>query len=125
MKRERYAAIAAHGVIGDLQTAALISTEGTIDWYCAPRFDSPSVFAALLDAERGGCFALSPADPGSETKRLYFPDTNVLITRFLTPHGVGEVQDFMPIGGPRGDDQRHRLIRRAVAVRGRDRKSVV
>jgi GH15 family glucan-1,4-alpha-glucosidase len=119
MKTERYAPIAEHGVIGDLHTAALVSTQGTIDWLCAPRFDSPSVFGALLDADRGGHFALCPAEGGSETRQLYFPDTNVLITRFLTSRGVGEVQDFMPITGPRGGDARHRLIRRAVAVRGR------
>jgi len=108
-------------VIGNLHTVALISTDGTIDWYCSPRFDSPSMFAALLDANRGGHFALRPADGEWQNKQLYFPDTNVLITRFLTPGGVGEVQDFMPVGKVMGGAHRDRLIRRVVTVRGRMR----
>ena len=108
-------------MIGNLHTVALISTDGTIDWYCSPRFDSPSMFAALLDANRGGHFALRPADGEWQNKQLYFPDTNVLITRFLTPGGVGEVQDFMPIGKVMGGAHRDRLIRRVVTVRGRMR----
>ena len=108
-------------MIGNLHTVALISTDGTIDWYCSPRFDSPSMFAALLDANRGGHFALRPADGDWQNKQLYFPDTNVLITRFLTPGGVGEVQDFMPVGEVMGGAHRDRLIRRVVTVRGRMR----
>ena len=108
-------------MIGNLHTVALISTDGTIDWYCSPRFDSPSMFAALLDANRGGHFALRPADGEWQNKQLYFPDTNVLITRFLTPGGVGEVQDFMPVGEVMGGAHRDRLIRRVVTVRGRMR----
>jgi GH15 family glucan-1,4-alpha-glucosidase len=111
--------IAEHGVIGDLHTAALVGTDGTIDWYCCPSFDSPSVFAAILDAERGGHFALEPRAGGHQTKQLYFPDSNVLITRFLTPDGVGEVEDFMPVGESRAGAGRQRLIRRVVGVRGR------
>ncbi|MFD7137843.1 glycoside hydrolase family 15 protein [Streptomyces sp. NPDC059894] len=110
--------IAEHGLIGDLHTVALVGTDGTIDWYCCPSFDSPSVFASILDTERGGAFALGAAVP-ARTKQFYFPDTNVLITRFFTEDGVGEVQDFMPVTG--GDDteaERHRLIRRVVCVRG-------
>src|SRR5512145_2462181 len=93
--RSRYLPIAEHGLIGDLHTVALVGTDGTIDWYCCPRFDSPSVFGALLDADRGGLFRISPDSDGWSSKQLYLPDTNVLITRFLTPDGVGEVQDFM------------------------------
>ncbi|HEV2945394.1 MAG TPA: trehalase-like domain-containing protein, partial [Solirubrobacteraceae bacterium] len=78
-----YLPIAEHGLIGDLHSVALVGTDGTIDWYCCPRFDSPSVFASILDAERGGCYRLAPADQGWTSKQLYFPDTNVLITRFL------------------------------------------
>jgi GH15 family glucan-1,4-alpha-glucosidase len=115
---DRYPPIAEHGLIGDLHTVALVSTDGTIDWYCCPSFDSPSVFAAILDADRGGHFALSPAAGSWETKQLYFPDTNVLITRFLTHEGVGEVEDFMPVGESRGGVHLQRLIRRVVAVRG-------
>ena len=93
----RYLPIAEHGLIGDLHSVALVGTDGTIDWYCCPRFDSPSIFGSILDAQRGGCYRLAPAAEGWTSKQLYFPDTNVLITRFLTPDGVGEVEDFMPI----------------------------
>jgi GH15 family glucan-1,4-alpha-glucosidase len=113
-----YPPIADHGVIGNLHTAALICTDGRVDWYCSPRFDSPSVFAALLDAGRGGHFALRPAAGEWQNKQLYFPDTNVLITRFLTADGVGEVQDFMPVGEIADDLQRDQLVRRVICVRG-------
>ena len=96
-----YLPIAEHGIIGDLHSIALVGTDGTIDWYCCPRFDSPSVFGAILDAEKGGFYRIAPATDDWTPKQLYLPDTNVLITRFLTPGGVGEVQDFMPIQ-PRG-----------------------
>ena len=107
-----YLPIAEHGVIGDLHSIALVATDGTIDWYCCPRFDSPSVFGAILDRKRGGYFRIGPATQDSTPKQLYFPDTNVLITRFLTPGGVGEVLDFMPVQQQAGPVHRHRLIRR-------------
>jgi GH15 family glucan-1,4-alpha-glucosidase len=116
-----YAPIADHGLIGDLHSCALVATDGTIDWYCGPRFDSPSVFASILDAHRGGQYRLAPAGDVSSTRQLYFPDTNVLITRFLTPDGVGEIEDFMPVGQTRHGEHRQRLIRRLVAVRGKMR----
>jgi GH15 family glucan-1,4-alpha-glucosidase len=117
MNTTAYLPIAEHGVIGDLHTVALVGTDGAIDWYCTPRFDSPSVFASILDAGRGGYYRIAPAGAEHEVKQLYFPDTNVLITRFLTPSGVGEVQDFMPISS--GEERhRHRLIRRVLCVRG-------
>ncbi len=112
-----YLPIAEHGVIGDLHTVALVGTNGAIDWYCCPSFDSPSVFGAILDRERGGYFRLSPVNEDSTVKQLYFPDTNVLITRFLTADGVAEIQDFMPIAAT-GEAHRHRLVRRVVQVRG-------
>src|ERR1700741_5067158 len=90
--RARPLPIAEHGLIGDMHTVALVGTDGTIDWYCCPRFDSPSVFASILDADRGGFFRISPDCEGWPSKQLYLPDTNVLITRFLTNDGVGEVQ---------------------------------
>jgi GH15 family glucan-1,4-alpha-glucosidase len=105
-------------VIGDLQTVALVGTNGTIDWYCCPRFDSPSVFGAILDAQKGGHYRIAPAGEGWTAKQLYFPDTNVLITRFLSEHGVAEVLDFMPIGRTAAEEHRHRLIRRVIAIRG-------
>src|SRR5437870_10749054 len=82
---EGYLPIAEHGVIGDLHRIALVGTDGTIDWYCCPRFDSPSVFASILDRERGGFYRIAPAGGAETVKQLYLPDTNVLITRFLTP----------------------------------------
>jgi GH15 family glucan-1,4-alpha-glucosidase len=115
--RARYLPIAEHGLIGDLHTVALVGTEGTIDWYCCPRFDSPSVFAAILDADRGGLFRISPDGDGWTSKQLYLPDTNILITRFLMPDGVGEVQDFMPPARAGEAAHRHRMIRRVLAVR--------
>jgi GH15 family glucan-1,4-alpha-glucosidase len=111
------AAIADHGLVGDLQTAALISTSGSIDWFCCPRFDSPSVFAALLDDERGGHFRVAPASEDYTTKQMYHPDTAILITRFITEAGVGEVVDFMPPTSDRATDN-HRLVRMIRCVRG-------
>src|SRR6476646_10623597 len=105
----RYAPIEDHGVIGDMHTVALVSTDGTIDWYCTPRFDAPSVFGAILDSERGGSYRIAPENGGGTVKQLYLPDTNVLITRFLTPYGVGEVQDFMPIRSRASAIARHML----------------
>jgi GH15 family glucan-1,4-alpha-glucosidase len=113
-----YLPIAEHGIIGDLHTAALVGTDGTIDWYCCPHFDSPSVFGAILDRRRGGYYRIAPSSDGWTPKQLYFPDTNVLITRFLTRDGVGEVQDFMPVHEAPGSVFRHRLIRRVLGVRG-------
>jgi GH15 family glucan-1,4-alpha-glucosidase len=116
--RTGYLPIAEHGLIGDLHTVALVGTDGTIDWYCCPRFDAPSVFAAILDSGRGGAFRISPDYDGWSSKQLYLPDTNVLITRFLMPDGVGEVQDFMPPASTRESAHRPRMIRRVLAVRG-------
>jgi GH15 family glucan-1,4-alpha-glucosidase len=113
-----YLPIAEHGIIGDLHTAALVGTDGTIDWYCCPSFDSPSIFGAILDRARGGYYRIAPAVDGWTPKQLYLPDTNVLITRFLTEEGVGEVQDFMPVDNGLGQTHRNRLIRRVLGVRG-------
>ena len=113
-----YLPIAEHGLVGDLHTIALVGTNGTIDWYCCPAFDAPSVFGAILDKDKGGFYALRPLAEDWHAKQLYFPDTNVLITRFFTEGGVGEVQDFMPIEGVATTEHRHRLIRRVVVVRG-------
>jgi GH15 family glucan-1,4-alpha-glucosidase len=113
-----YLPIADHGIIGDLHTVALVGAEGTIDWYCCPAFDSPSVFASILDKDKGGHYRIAPLENDWTSKQLYFPDTNVLITRFFTPRGVGELQGFMPIARTSAERHRHRLIRRVVAVRG-------
>ncbi|GHB53573.1 glucoamylase [Streptomyces cirratus] len=118
-----YPPIAEHGLIGDLQTCALVSSEGVLDWFCSPRFDSPSVFAALLDHERGGHFAITAQTPGGSgphvvTRQLYLADTAILITRFLTPEGVGEVVDFMPVREERTPTDRHQVVRVMRVVRG-------
>jgi GH15 family glucan-1,4-alpha-glucosidase len=113
----RYPNIADHGLIGDLQTAALVTTDGVLDWFCVPRFDSPSVFASLLDADRGGFYRIAPDRDDYVSRQLYLPDTAILVTRFMTPDGVGEVHDFMPIAGATATD-RHRLVRNIRVVRG-------
>lgn len=111
-----YLAIADHGLVGDLRSVALVGTDGTIDWFCCPAFDSPSVFGSLLDASQGGFFALAAAIP-ARTRQFYLPDTNVLITRFFAEEGVGEIQDFMPVPDPSAADGQ-RLIRRVQCIRG-------
>src|SRR5262245_18991461 len=104
-----YPAIENHGLIGDLQTAALVCSDGTIDWMCVPRFDSPSIFASLLDQEKGGFFRIAPADnDGVVARQMYLPETPILITRFMSHDGVGEVIDFMPVAGAT-PTTRHRL----------------
>lgn len=118
MTKSEYPPIADHGLIGDLQTSALVGLDGTIGWFCSPRFDSPSIFASLLDAERGGHFKLTCAAEGAVVKQLYFVDTAILITRYLTKDGVGEVIDFMPIHNPEVSSDIHRIVRIARVVRG-------
>lgn len=94
-------AIQDHGLIGDLYTAALVGRDGSIDWFCAPRFDSASVFAALLDAERGGHWRIAPLAPVTSEQR-YLPGTNVLVTTFhAEAGGVVSLTDFMPVGPAR------------------------
>src|SRR5215469_3790956 len=95
---EDYLPIEDYGVIGDLQTVALVGRNGSIDWCAIPDFDSPSVFGALLDVTRGSFFRIAPPDTLSMTqKQMYLPETNILVSRFVSAAGVGEVTDFMPI----------------------------
>lgn len=110
--------IADHGLIGDLQTAALVATDGTIDWYCCPRFDSPSVFARILDQRRGGYFRIAPENEDCVVKQLYFPDTAVLITRFMSEEGVCELVDFMPIADDpkQATDRRYQTSQKALTL---------
>ncbi|TDL12199.1 glycoside hydrolase family 15 protein [Mycolicibacterium obuense] len=110
--------IAQHGLIGDLRTCALVATDGTIDWFCAPRFDSGSVFGAILDTDAGGSWTLTPVCDTAGSHQFYLPESATLITRFLTEHGVIEIHDFMPVLRPGDTEHRQRLVRRIVAVRG-------
>jgi len=109
--------IESYGIIGDMHSVALVGMDGSIDWFCFPHFDSPSVFGRILDDRKGGYFQITSARSAHQ-KQLYWPATNVLITRFLNPDGVGEVTDYMPVGAAREDDGYHRLIRRVSVVRG-------
>ena len=103
-------AIEEHGIVGDLRTVALVDTAGTIDFLCWPRVDAPTIFAALLDPARGGHFALAPdLGAGGRRKQLYLPDTNILLTRFLSEAAVAEVTDVMPVGAAGGGQSSGKL----------------
>jgi GH15 family glucan-1,4-alpha-glucosidase len=110
-----YQPIENYGVIGDLTTTALVSMEGSIDFMCFPHFDSPTIFAALLDAKRGGSFQISPVTGGFKLRQRYFPDTNILLTRFLGENGIAEISDFMAM---QHLGHSHNLVRRVKVVRG-------
>jgi GH15 family glucan-1,4-alpha-glucosidase len=112
-----YQPIENYGVIGNLRTAALVGMNGSIDWLCMPHFDSPSVFAAILDDQIGGRFHIAPAGEDFRRKQFYWPDTAVLVTRFLHEDGVGEIEDYMPVSGTSTGP--NELIRRVRVVRGR------
>jgi GH15 family glucan-1,4-alpha-glucosidase len=90
-----YKPIGDYGIIGDMHTAALVSLDGSIDWLCLPDFDSPSVFASILDENRGGSFSITSESPESQSRQFYFPETNVLITRFTDAECVARIADFM------------------------------
>jgi GH15 family glucan-1,4-alpha-glucosidase len=113
-----YKPIEDYGIIGNMHSAALVGIDGSIDWYCHPHFDSPSVFAAILDDAKGGRFQISPAESTVNHKQFYWPDTNVLVTRFLSHDGVGQVVDYMPVGLAEDWPGAHWLIRRVQVVRG-------
>jgi GH15 family glucan-1,4-alpha-glucosidase len=117
-----YKPIESYGLIGDLNTTALVCMDGSIDFMCFPRFDSPTIFAALLDYRKGGRFLLAPELQSPKGKQLYMPDSNVLLTRFLSEDGMAEVSDFMPIWRP-GKPQA--LVRRAKSIRGNVRFRMV
>lgn len=114
-----YLPIEDYAVIGDLHTVALVGKNGSIDWCCLPRFDSPSIFGALLDARKAGFFRIAPTDTSSiKCKQLYLPDTNILLTRFLSVDGVAELTDFMPIKQVSTPEHHHLLIRSLAVVHG-------
>jgi GH15 family glucan-1,4-alpha-glucosidase len=112
-----YQPIENYGIIGDMHSVALVGMNASIDWFCFPHFDSPSVFARILDDRIGGYFQIAPLD-SAKSKQLYWPATNVLITRFLSSDGVGEVTDYMPVGAGRDQHGYHEIIRRVSVVRG-------
>lgn len=115
-----YKPIEDYGIIGDLHTVALVGIDGSIDWCCMPHFDSPSVFAAILDDKKGGYFKVGAANPATR-KQLYLPDTNVLITRLFSDEGIAEVIDFMPVerrGEGRNRPNYHQIVRRVSTVAG-------
>jgi len=112
-----YLPIENYGIIGDMRTVALVGMNGSIDWFCFPRFDAPSVFAAILDHKKGGHFRVAPTDPEITCKQFYWPETNILITRFFSADGVGEITDYMTAPEPGGgNDHKHQLFRRVNVV---------
>ena len=114
-----YQPIEDYGIIGNMHTVALVGMNGSIDWFCAPNFDSPSIFAAILDDQKGGYFKIAPCHDQDVTfKQMYWPETNILVTRFLSAEGVGEVIDFMPVGEHHAQHNNNELIRRVNVVRG-------
>src|SRR5689334_2921437 len=105
-----------YGAIGNMRSIALVGMNGSVDFLCYPGFDSPTVFAALLDDEEGGRFQIQPELKGSRVRQLYLPDTNILLTRFLADEGVAELTDYMPISAVA--DQPNEIIRTVAVVRG-------
>lgn len=113
-----YQPIENYGIIGNMRTVALVGINGAIDWYCYPHFDSPSVFGAILDDRRGGRFSIQPIGGQIRHKQFYWPNTNILVTRFLSAGGIAEIEDFMPVGLPSDSPWYHHVFRRLKCVRG-------
>ena len=115
-----YLPIENYGIIGNMHTIALVGINGSIDWFCMPSFDAPSVFGGILDEAKGGRFKIAPTTGGITHKQLYWPQTNVLVTRFLSSDGVGEVTDFMPMEAEvtNHEHEHNELVRKVSVVRG-------
>jgi GH15 family glucan-1,4-alpha-glucosidase len=113
-----YLPIDDYGIIGNMRTAALVSKQGTIDWMCYPYFDSPSLFAAILDDEKGGRFTIEPSHTESTSKQFYWQDTNILVTRFINEDGAVELLDYMPVGDSQLAEKHNCLVRRVHVLRG-------
>lgn len=113
-----YLPIENYGVIGDCHTVALVGLNGSIDWLCFPVFDSPSVFGALLDDQKGGRFQIVPAEENYKARQMYLPDTNILITRFFTEDGLAELTDFMPVDDDKNPTWNHRVVRQIKVIKG-------
>ncbi|MHC4137917.1 MAG: glycoside hydrolase family 15 protein [Planctomycetota bacterium] len=117
----KYKRVDEYGIIGDLHTAALVGTDGSIDWCCLPHFDSPSIFAAILDVKKGGHFKVAGVGE-VDRRQMYYPESNILITRFSESAGVVRVMDFMPIHeGQAEAEHPHAIVRHAQCVRGETR----
>jgi GH15 family glucan-1,4-alpha-glucosidase len=119
-----YQPIENYGIIGNMRTVALVGMNGSIDWYCYPHFDSPSIFGAILDDKKGGRFQISADADGVRHKQFYWPSTNVLVTRFLLADGIAELEDFMPAGLPSDSPEYRHIYRRIRCVRGSVRMSI-
>jgi GH15 family glucan-1,4-alpha-glucosidase len=117
-KETAYLPIEDYGIIGNMQTVALVSLAGTIDFMCFPEFDSPSIFASLLDKNDGGSFSVIPQFDSFKTKQLYIPGTAVLLTRFFSDDGISELTDYMPVMGT-GDYRVCAIVRKIKTVRGK------
>ncbi|ROO01056.1 glucoamylase [Pseudomonas moraviensis] len=113
---EQQSAIGAHGIIGDMRSAALVNDKGSVDFFCWPEFDSPTIFCSLLDTPEAGIFQLAPDLPDARREQIYLPDTNVLQTRWLSDHAVVEITDLLPIGDD--VDSLPLLMRRVRVVSG-------
>src|SRR3984893_356479 len=105
-----------YGVIGNMRSIALVGVNGSIDFLCYPNFDSPTVFAALLDDERGGGFQIQPQLRERRVRQMYLQETSILLTRFLADEGVAELTDYMPIGTD--GVQPNEIIRTLTVIRG-------
>ena len=114
-----YQPIENYGIIGNMRSAALVGLHGSIDWFCFPHFDSPSLFAAILDDQKGGRFSICPAKEEHKAKQFYWPDTNVLITRFLSDDGIVEITDYMPVGEDIKNEKDFRIVRRVRGIHGK------
>src|SRR5271168_927021 len=120
-----YQPIEDYGIIGNMRTVALVGMNGSVDWYCSPNFDSPSIFGAILDDKKGGRFQITPVSDRLKCKQFYWPSTNILVTRFLHEDGIAELEDFMPAGLPADSQSYRHLHRRIRCVRGTVRISMV
>jgi len=116
-----YQPIENYAIIGNMRSAALVGLNGSIDWFCFPHFDSPSLFASILDHRKGGHFKISPLIEDSKSKQYYWPDTNVLITRFYNSEGIVEITDYMPVGNDIVNENDYRIIRRVRGIHGKMR----
>src|SRR5215813_4176100 len=120
-----YQPIENYGIIGNMRTAALVGIDGSIDWFCYPYFDSPSIFGAILDDEKGGRFKITAVADGLKRKQLYWPSTNILVTRFLLADGIAELEDFMPVGVTPDAPGYRAIYRRVRCVKGTVRFSML